>query len=127
MNSPVQITVYENQGVTFLARLRTNSGAYITQAIFGTITYNVYNLESASTVSLSGSFVVASTVFDTLQTTDARWTVDSTGYNFAGYIAASAFPAGDVTYQAEIKFTPTGSDPFHLVGQVQTENLLTGS
>ena len=58
----------------------------------------------------SGALTVSSIVYDTLQTSDARWTKDSTGYNLLLVIPATAFPLGDEHYTIECKLTLTDAD-----------------
>ena len=115
-------TVFEDGGATFLARVRGNSGAAITQASLSTITCKVFDLDVAPDTSiLAPSVVIASTVFDTMQGasfSDARWTADATGYNFLHEMPATAFPDGQRRYRVEYKFTPVSGAVFWLVFEV---------
>lgn len=121
-----QFTVFEDGGATFLARVLGNAGTAITQATITSITYAVYDLSTTTptTAVISGTLVVASTVFDTLQT-DARWTADSTGYNFLHAMPATAFPTGKHQYKVEYKVTPTSGAVFWIVFEGFAEGVLT--
>jgi hypothetical protein len=111
---------FENSAHTFMARLRGNSFALITQATISSITCKVYDRSSATpgTPVSSPTVVVASAIFDTLQT-DGRWTVDSStspgsdgsaGYNFLHQVVGSVFSEGGKTYDVEYTFTPTAGE-----------------
>lgn len=105
-----QIVVYEDAGATCMARVYGNAATAITQATISSITCAVYDLTTGSSV-VTPSVVVATSVFDTLQT-DARWTADATGYNFRYDLPATAFPTGDRRYRIEFVFTPTSGAVF---------------
>lgn len=111
-------------GVTLLARLRGQDGAYVTQASISSISYGVRDLTAGSTTS-SGTFTVSTSIFDSLQIDD-RWTKDRTGYNFRATISAGAFDAFDVgtvddvpefrvdahSYRVSVRFTPVTGAAF---------------
>ena len=50
--------------------------------------------------------VVNDVMFDSLQTSDDRWTVDSTGFNFAWAAPATIVPDGGKTYHVQLTITP---------------------
>ncbi len=104
-----------------MSRVKGLSGSYITQASLSAITCKVYN--NVGTLVTSPTVTISSSVFDTLQTTDSRWTRDTTGYNFLFTIPAAAFPSVGL-YRVEFKFTPATGDPFHMVVRVHVLNLL---
>lgn len=104
-----------------MSRVRGNSGSYITQATLSAITCKVYT--SSGTLVSSPTVTISSAVYDTLQTSDARWTRDSTGFNFLFTVPASAFPSPGL-YRVEFKFTPATGDPFHMVVRIHVLNLL---
>ena len=95
---------FEDGAVTYMARILGNDGAAITQATLSSIACGVYTTDGTEIA--TPSVVVASTVYDTLQTDDARWTVDSTGYNVAFTVPPTAFPSADTDYDIEFTFTP---------------------
>lgn len=120
---PLRCTVWENQSLVVFARIANISGDYITQATITSIAGGTYDLDDGSAVA-TFSVVVGSSVFDTLQTGDARWTVDSTGYNFRHTVPGTALPEGDKRYQVEIVLTPTGgADPIPLIVWAKTREV----
>ncbi len=118
-------TAWEDAGLRIMARLRGNTGSLIVQADFTAIAASVWPFRAPTSPTLDASaLTVASVVFDTLQTTsdDARWTKDSTGYNFAYTIPASAFPDPGV-HRVEVIFNPASGDDWPLVYLVDVEGL----
>ena len=87
----------------------------INQATISTATYSVFLLDDddpdSRTVVVGhdgASLTVSAIIFNTLQT-DARWTVDSTGYNFRHTIDVSsndAFTIAGRNYLAEYRLVP---------------------
>ncbi len=67
--------------------------------------------------------MVATAVFDTLQT-DARWTEDSTGYNFRDDLAATKLPSGSTAYRVEYLFSPTVGEDWYVVFELTALDLL---
>lgn len=116
--------VFEDGGASLMARVVGNNGASITQAGISTITYAVYDLHAGTEIVASTSLTVSAVVFDTLQT-DARWTEDTTGYNFRHDIAANVFTTGDLTYRVEYKFTPSSGAVWMVLFEVSTIGIMT--
>ena len=114
-------SVFEDGGASLMARVVGNAGANIVQADITSISRAVY---IDSTLQATTAPVVATVVFDTLQT-DARWAVDSTGYNFRQDVAASVFADGDTIYRVEYKFTPASGEVFWVVFDCLTVNVRT--
>lgn len=113
--------VWEDSGAAFMARVVGNTAANMTQASITGATVKVY--DSAGTSQLSDSMTISSVVFDTLQT-DARWTVDSTGYNFLYAIADTVFTTGNESYTVEFMFDPVSGEDFPVVYEVVAKSLL---
>jgi hypothetical protein len=114
--------VFEDSGCYLLARIRGNDAANIVQADISSI--NLCVSQKGGTPDTAGTAVtVATVIFNTLQT-DARWTVDSTGYNFRYEVPAASLPVGGRKYLFEFKFTPASGPVFHVVFEVPTLNLL---
>ena len=108
-------TVAKGGTATCLARIVGEDAAAIDQAGISTATYSVFLLDEhdpdARSV-VSGhdevSLVVSAIIFNSLQT-DARWTVDDTGYNFRHTIdvsANSAFAMAGRSYLVEYRLAP---------------------
>ena len=118
--SPVQAVTLRNSSPVLLARVEDSEGNDITQDAVSTITYSVYLLDkdwpqdrdnrTAITGHSTVAVTVADAVFDTLQTDDGRWDVDTTGYNFRHQIDVSAnacFAVAGRHYLVEFTITPT--------------------
>ena len=118
----VKATVWEDGGATLMSRIVGNDAANIVQADITSISRVVFVGSTISTAETTP--VVATVVFDTLQT-DARWAVDSTGYNFRQDVAASVFADGDTIYRVEYKFTPASGEVFWVVFDCLTVNVRT--
>ena len=117
----VKATVWEDGGAALMARIVGNAGANIVQADITAISRAVF---VGSTLQATTAPVVATVVFDTLQT-DARWARDSTGYNFREAVLAAVFPDGDTIYRVEYKFTPASGEVFWVVFDCLTVNVRT--
>ena len=98
--------VPERSGCTLMGYVQGHDAAAITQSDITSIAYHVVDVRKPSVTVASGSLDKANVVYDTLQT-DARWTKDSTGYNFAWAAEVTLVPEGGKTYQVEVEFTPT--------------------
>lgn len=104
--------IWQGTACVLLGRLRNLSGAYLTQASLTSIAYKVVDLKAIpAAVINSGTFVIGSVIFDTLQT-DARWQIDATGYNFAATLTGSNFPNAATAYRVQVTFTQTDANAF---------------
>ena len=132
MPSPIIASafIWEGYAATCMARILGNSGTAITQASLTSITYYVYDPQSATpnTAIATGSVTISSAVSDTLVTNDARWRVDTTGRNFIYTIAGSAFPDPRRHYEAEFVFDPSaaGEENFLVKYELTTKATRTG-
>jgi hypothetical protein len=124
-------------GVALLARLR-GGGALLTQASLTSISYTVSDVTLGTTLG-TGTFTVASSIFDVLQQTDPRWTADSAaqpgadgafGYNFLAVLPATLFPLTAILppssplalptadrIQADVTYTLASGEPFRVTWQ----------
>lgn len=108
-------TVFKKGTVTCLARVVGNAVTPIGTTDIGAVSYSVGLLDShdvdsrtAVTGHTNVSLSPAEVLFDTLQS-DNRWTIDSTGYNFAHTIDISshdAFAWAGRDYLVEYRLTP---------------------
>lgn len=110
-------SVWEDSGVSLMARVLVGDGTAMQQADISSIAYSVYNEADTTSATSTGTLTVATVVFDALQT-DARWTKDATGYNFRWDVPASILATGGATYRFEIAFTPASGEVFHAVFRV---------
>lgn len=119
-------TAWEDTGCTLMARVLGNAGTAINQASISSIARKVFDLNSSTpeTPVSSTTPTVADVVFDALQT-DARWTTDSTGYNFRETVAASVLAEGDRRYRVEYVLTPASGEKFNVVFEIQTRKLIS--
>jgi len=115
MSNDTYGTVEKGGTVTCLARVVGEDAAVINQASISTATYSVFLLDDDdpdSRTVVSGhddaSLTVSAIIFNSLQT-DARWSVDSTGYNFRHTIDVSsnnAFAVAGRNYLVEYRLMP---------------------
>lgn len=110
--------VFKNGSATLMARVVGADAANITQLDIASGTYTIYLLDdqnvdtrTAVTGHTAVALVIASVIFDTLQT-DAIWTVDDTGYNFKHVIpiATVAFAIAGRAYLIEYTLTPNSGE-----------------
>ncbi len=118
--------IWEDGGAQLMARVVGQSAANITQASLTSIACKIFDLDGATPTTAvdTSTLTVSSVVYDTLQT-DARWTTDTTGYNFRHAPAYTIFTTGGHRYRIEYKFTPVSGDPFFVVFQLQSQEVLT--
>lgn len=99
-----------------MARILGANGALLNQISLTSISYLVTDTSTGNPVAQS-TLSIAATVFNNLQQSDPRWTMDSQanpgtdglwGYNFSFTLPASALP-NSVRYQVDVMFlTVTG-------------------
>ena len=117
-NTPTRAIIYEDSGITCMARIQGGDASNITQATTSAITVAVFK-NANTTATYTASLTVADVIFDSLQT-DSRWSKDSTGYNFRYGVIASVFDSGDATYRVEFKFTPTSGSQYWVIYSIDT-------
>jgi len=108
--------VLKDHTATFLARIEDHENTTLTQAVTSEITYTVFLVapdapddDAAVSGHEDGEVTVADSIFDALQT-DARWTEDSTGYNFRHTIDINtnlAFAIRGRQYRVVFELIPT--------------------
>ena len=120
--------VFEDSGIFLFARGKGPAGTYFQQSEYDAIQLKIYDEADPETVIATVNLTIADVIFNTLQTSDVRWTKDSTGYNFRYGTLAAHLPTGGRRYRFEFKFTPTvasGYQPFFGVFIVPTMGLYT--
>lgn len=115
--------IWEDSGYTVLARILGHDGLAIAQADVSTIAWTIAADSDRSTAVATGTLVVADVVYDALQTDDARWTLDTTGFNFATTMAATTVPVGGETYQLRYTFSADGSEVYQMPVLLKTRDL----
>ena len=123
----VQQMTWEDGGATCMGRLKFQ-GAVTSFLIanIASITRTIFDTKAAvpTAVLATDALVVASTVFDVLQT-DGRWTEDESGYNFRDTIAGSNF-ASSTVYRVEYWFTSSGGSLFLAVYELDAQERWAG-
>lgn len=120
-----RVGIWEDTGLVCMARLVTDANVNVVQADISSIAYSVFDLVTRTADVISGtSLTVSAVIFDTLQT-DARWSTDSTGYNFRWTVPATAFPTGGRSYRVEFKFTPASGQVFFVSYEVDVSEIMT--
>ncbi len=117
-SNPTRATIYEDTAITCMSRILGNDAVAITQSDITSISLETFK-NTSTTATSTTALTVADVVFDSYQT-DARWTKDSTGYNFRYQVPASVFDAGDATYRLEFEFTPASQPVFFVIFIVDT-------
>lgn len=122
----------EDNPIALMDRVYSINGSLVTIASISTITYRVYACaDKDEVISGAGEIVgpqtsctVATTVYDTLQTS-APWTKDATGYNFRIDLPGTARPAPG-WHRVEIIVTPATGSAYTLRWGIKT-GALAGS
>lgn len=114
------VTVWEDTGLTIMARILGNAGTPITKASLTGITCKIWDRKSGANVA-TPTVTINDAVYDTLQTADPRWTKDDTGYNFLHVIPASALSLPNKRYRAGYKFDPVTEEDFAMAVDIQTK------
>lgn len=124
-----EVAFEKTGGIALMGRGKSLSGSYFQQADFSTINLKIYDMADPAGGPINGAsgenLTISSIIFNTLQTADARWTIDETGYNFRYLTKAANLPAGGKRYRFEFEFTPTSgsTDVFYGVFEVPTLGL----
>ena len=93
----VEVCFEKTGGIALMGRGRALDGDYFVQADISAINLKIYDMAdpSAPINGASGQdLTVSAVVFNSLQTSDPRWTKDSTGYNFLYVTTVGQLPAG---------------------------------
>lgn len=116
-------TIWEDTGVSLMARVTGADGENIVQNDVQTITRKVFDGKTGLLVDES-TLLVNNVLFNELRK-DARWDVDSIGYNFRSDEGKVSFPTGTQRFRVEYLFVPAAGEQFFLVYDVVTRNVIT--
>lgn len=118
--------VYQLGGAVFLARVYLYQGILATHSLISSIIANCFDLQATNPAVAvnTRTLTVTSVMFNTLQT-DASWTADIIGYNFADTPPITCFPSSQHRYRMEYKFTPATGAVFFVVFEGSTERTFT--
>lgn len=105
--------IFEDSGATLRNRIQDSTGSYINQASISSIALKVYNKLDMSNTVATASPVVATCIYNSLQT----WSFDTTGWNFQYLtLASQVTDAGE--YRYEFKFIPASGENFFVLWDV---------
>lgn len=105
MTAIIEKSFREGGSPVVMARVRNNTGDPANSGSFASCSYSVYEFEGV--LLASGTLTVATVVLAALVTpsTDSRWRIDQTGYNFLWQIPAALLSlTGRATYWIEVVF-----------------------
>jgi hypothetical protein len=119
-------SVWQGMPVALMARLRNPAGVYVTQASLASISYTLFDLGSDNPTptvpTSSGSLTISSVIFDALQL-DARWTIDTIGYDFLWLMPGALLVNAPTEYRMKVLFTGTDGNVYPAVYQLLTQPL----
>ena len=119
MSYTAQATVYQDSGISNLARITSSTGGYLIAAGVTSIERMVFERLTQNVV-LTQSSLTVSTVMSTLTSSSVMWGIDATGYNFKDDVPVTATPAADTEYIVEYKVTPAAGEIFKLQYLLET-------
>jgi hypothetical protein len=113
-----QATVNEDEPITLLARFITGDKYSVLEAAIASIQVRAINIGTSTTYTLPAD--LDDVWFDTLQT-DARWEVDSYGYNFKLEINQPTFlPDGGEKWRYEVSvYLDAGGAPLRKAWEIR--------
>ncbi len=127
MPSPTVHTavVWEDGTAILMARILGADGTAVDQSDVSTIDLEVFDLNSSTPkiAVRSESLTVSVVIFNTLVTSDARWTVDTTGYNFLYTAPASDFVDGNRNYRFKFRVVATTGEVGFVVYDLTTKDV----
>lgn len=115
-------SVWEDTGLTIMARVLGNAGTAITQASLTSIKMDVYDIDDEDApvaIGTQDTLTISSVVFDELVDDDPRWINSggsAEGYNFLHTIAATRFANSGVV-RIEYLFDPAAGENFLIVAE----------
>jgi len=116
--------IWEDSGYTVLANILGHDGTSVAQADVSSIAWTIADRTVPDTAVATGTLVVADVIYDALQTSDPRWSRDTTGFNFLAPMAASTVPNGNKVYHLRYTFTPPTGEVYQFPVVLPTRDLL---
>lgn len=104
-------SVWAGQPAPFLGRAVGTNGQLPTTSTVSAITAVISDLTDPTQAAYDWTPSVSNVIFNTLQT-DARWTKDTTGFNFLDVVPGAAFPIVDHIYDVSYTITPVGGSSY---------------
>ena len=123
-STPTLATIYEDTAITCMARIQGDDAENIVKSDVTSISLKTF-LNYGTTETATIVPVVDTSVFNTLQDSDARWTKDSVGFNFLYQIDEVVFDTGDSTYRCEFKFSMNDQPDLFVIFSVDTVEVLS--
>ncbi len=121
---PLVCTVWEDSGLTILARIHNKAGTLIAPGMLTKV--ELVAVETRSKVpTLPLDEIAAADCVLASPTTDARWTKGG-NFNFEYEVPVEAFPRGGRQVAVEFYFTPTSGARFPLVVHADVKTLYGG-
>ena len=118
-------TIWEDCGLTCLARIVGASTSAIAAADVGSYVRKVFVMGSTAALQTVTTTAPSTSAIHSLKT-DGRWLEDSVGFNFTDTVkpTTTVFAKRDKCYRVEYAFTPasTSDAPYKAVFEVNTEN-----
>ncbi len=112
--------VHEDATFFLLGRVTGTDGNPIVQSDVSSIAYEIFRVRGGRKTSIaSGALVIADVVFNTLQL-DARWDVDTIGYNFRWQVLSNVLTEPRTKYLARAVFTAGTNEDFRVEWEVPT-------
>ena len=117
--------VNEGSSPTIMGNFLIHDGSSAVQSDITSISYSVWDVDDPSVVILTDdpALNVGEVFYDTLQT-DSRWTVDSTGFNFAWATPITICPDGGKTYIVQFTTTPAVGAVIKDAVELKTRNFV---
>jgi hypothetical protein len=99
-------SVFDTTDIPLMARVNGLTNIPLVQATVSALTVNVY-AKGATPGTPTSLTPISTYVYNTLQTADAAWTEDATGYNIKYELPSASIPAEGI-YYVDLEATSSG-------------------